>query len=290
MSTKEETQTSKDGPFRNNIVVGCVNFMPVLGDKDANIDKMTRLISEAKKMAVDLLVFPEMALTGYEVDAKSLAEAIPGPSIARLSKAIEGKSLYLVFGMPERGGNDRNVIYNTAVVLGPKGILGSYRKMHPFGGELEWATPGRELPLVQTDFGPVGVGICFDHYVFPEVARSYSVKGCRLIINPSAAGHFQGITDVPEAVMNQLKARVIENSVFLASANCVGVENPTEFFGQSVILGPKPGSVAYQIYAGPASDKEEELITAELDLTRVDQFGYMKQRQPACYGYLTSTE
>jgi predicted amidohydrolase len=263
--------------------------MPVLGNKDVNLKKMREYISNLSSDGVDFIVFPEMSVTGYEVDTQSLAEQIPGPSTNLLEKAAKESNVYVVAGMPERDKTNPTTIYNTAVLFGPKGMLGSYRKMHPFGPELEWAKPGEELPIWETEFGPIGIAICFDHYVFPEAPRAYAVKGCRLLINPSAAGHFEGITDVPEAVMNQLKARVIENMVFMASANTVGVQNPTEFFGQSVILGPKRGSVAYQVYAGPASDKKEEVITAELDLSLANQFGYMDQRHASCYNILAAT-
>lgn len=281
--------SNPDKQYRDDIKVACVNFVSDLGNKDANLAKMTRYISELSGKGVDLVVFPEMSITGYEVDAHALAEPIPGPSTTRLEKAAKENNILVIAGMPEQDKATPDTVYNVAVMFGPQGMLGHYRKMHPFGPELEWATPGAELPIWETDFGPIGIAICFDHYVFPEAPRAYAVKGCRLLINPSAAGHFEGITDVPEAVITQLKARVIENMVFMASANAVGVQNPTDFFGQSVILGPKPGSVAYQVYAGPASEKEEEVIIAELDLSLANQFGYMDQRKASCYSSLSKT-
>jgi predicted amidohydrolase len=281
--------SNPDKQYKDVIKVACVNFMAVLGDKDANLEKMTAYIKELSGQGADMVVFPEMSVSGYEVDAHSLAELIPGPATERLEQAARENGIYVIAGMPERDKTNAESVYNTAVIFGPEGMLGSYRKMHPFGPELEWAKPGEELPIWETNFGPIGIAICFDHYVFPEAPRAYAVKGCRLLINPSAAGHFEGITDVPEAVMTQLKARVIENMVFMVSANTVGVQNPTDFFGQSVILGPKPGSVAYQVYAGPASEKEEEVIMAELDLSLANQFGYMDQRHASCYSSLSAS-
>jgi len=289
MSSEINEKQKKIQQYKNNIKVACVNFMPELENKEANLQKIDDYISKLSIDKVNLIVFPEMALTGYEVEAQSLAEPIPGPSTDRIEKAAKENKVYIVAGMPERDKTNPDTIYNTAVIFGPKGMLGAYRKMHPFGTELEWAKPGEDLPIWETEFGPIGIAICFDHYVFPEAPRVYAVKGCRLLINPSAAGHFEGITGVPEAVMNQLKARVIENMVFMASANTVGVQNPTDFFGQSVILGPKPASVAYQVYAGPANDKKEEVITAELDLSLANQFGYMDQRHASCYSILAAT-
>lgn len=289
MNFESKAEQKVEEQLKDKVKVACVNFMPVLEDKDSNLSKMEDIISEMNEDGVDLIVFPEMALTGYEVDVLPLAEIIPGPSTQRLAKLIKRMNLNVIFGMPELHKTEQTIVYNTAVLLGRSGVLGTYRKMHPFGPELEWATPGKDFPVWETNFGPIGIGICFDNYVFPEVPRTYAVKGCRLFINISAAGHFEGISDVPEAVMNQLKARVIENMFFLASANIVGVENPTEFFGRSVIIGPKPASVFCQTYAGPASDKKEEVIVAELDLSLANQFGYMDQRHPSCYGCLASS-
>ena len=103
-----------------------------VGDKKHNINIIEKNVKEAKKRNANLVIFPELSLTGYVNRdlAYELAEPIPGPTIRSLEEVTKRENIYMVLGMPERSVKARAVLYNTAVLLGPDGFIGKYRKMH----------------------------------------------------------------------------------------------------------------------------------------------------------------
>lgn len=103
------------------------------GDKEHNIKSMKSRISQAKKMRADLVAFPELALTGYVIRDRiyELAESIPdGPSVRRIEEIARKEDIHVIFGMIERSLKTQAVLHNTAVLVGPKGYIGKYRKMY----------------------------------------------------------------------------------------------------------------------------------------------------------------
>ncbi|MFQ6087264.1 MAG: carbon-nitrogen hydrolase family protein, partial [Candidatus Bathyarchaeia archaeon] len=103
-----------------------------VGDKDYNIRKIQRYVEQAKKKRASLIVFPELALTGYVCRdlVYELAEPIPGPSVHRLEAVAKKENMHIVFGMLEKSSKAKTVLYNTAVLISPKGFIGKYQKMH----------------------------------------------------------------------------------------------------------------------------------------------------------------
>jgi predicted amidohydrolase len=259
----------------NPVTVACINFKLSGGDKTLALGKIKYLTLKAARQGANIILFPELALTGLPPDdAVSLfAEKIPGPSSEEIAALAAQMNIYVVFGMLEQDQNDSSIVYNSAVVIGPEGIIGRYRKVHPFA-PFEKYTHGTEFPIFETPYGPIGVGICYDTYCFPEVCRSYAVRGVKLYLNPTAVPLGLECSDEAELCMTMLGARAVENQMFIASAGIVGKDTveglgETTFLGNSVILGPKPGYSSYHIYAGPASGTDEEIIISELDLTAV---------------------
>lgn len=249
------------------VSVASINFKAKLGDKTANLSRMEDLIIKAANKGAKIIVFPETATTGHAFPpemAPSLAEKIPGKSTERIAQLAARYDVYVVFGMVEHG-ND-NLIYNSAAVVGPTGLLGVYRKVHIFTMET-WASNGSKYPIFETRYGPIAVGICWELFCFPEVARIYAIKGARLMITLTAAPGFGNVKDTQDFMIAQLGARAQENGMFIVSADLVGIEGKVPFAGYSVILGPKPGLMMPHIYAGPASGTEEEILTATLDLS-----------------------
>ena len=186
--------------FQDLVTIATVNFTSVYGDAKATLDKMTSNVIEAAAQGADLVVFPELALLGCggctECAAiegacekhQQLAETVPGPSSMALAELAREHDLYIVFGLHERDAEDPTKLYNAAAVVGPEGVMGSYRKVHL--GEPPWVTegitfkPGTSLPLFPTRFGPMGVQICYDFWFNPELTRLLALKGARLIACP----------------------------------------------------------------------------------------------------------
>ena len=119
----------------------------------------------------------------------NLAEPIPGPSTERVEKLCREHGVHIIFGMPEES-DVKGVLHNTAVLVGPKGIIGKYRKVHlpthTVFEEKRYYRPGQAAPVFDTRFGPIGLTICYDLY-FPELTRLLALQGAQLIIAISAS-------------------------------------------------------------------------------------------------------
>lgn len=284
------------GPHKNRVTVACVNFKPAGGDKANALERIKEFTEKASREGANLILFPELALTSLPSEelVPQFAETIPGPSTEEVAKLAAQLKAYVTFGMLECDQKDSRIVYNAAVMIGPAGILGSYRKIHPFA-PFETYERGRKLPIFETSYGPIGIGICYDTYCFPEVCRAYAVRGVRLYLNPTAVPLGLECNDEAELCMTMLGARCVENQMFIATAGIVGkdrVEGLGEvtLLGRSTILGPKAGYSSYQVYAGPASGTEEEIIMSELDLSAVSTSplvsNILSHRHPEMYAEL----
>lgn len=222
-----------------------------------------------------MVVFPEMALTGYDDIATTpkekkmqsqLAEIIPGPSTEEIAELAKKYNIYVFVGMPERDKDDSTTIYNSLAVFSPQGLEGSYRKMHLPAPEPNWATRGEKPMMIDTPWGPVGVSICYDSYCFPEMLRYYVAKGARLVINSTALAKCHG----PNLGRASLEPNSYINGVFIASANLGGLDVNNYFWGGSSIIGPSRKTWAPHYYAGMPFNadgaEEEGMYTATIDL------------------------
>ena len=196
------------------------------------------------------------------------AETIPGPAteeIARLAKELD---IYVIFGMPERDANDPNLRYISVAVVGPEGILGSYRKIH-LGGPPRWTEtycfqPGNSVPVFVTKYGPIGIQICADFWHFPELSRILAFKGARMIFNPSGSGVSPGKVDM---MTYGTAARGMEVNAYIISVNHVGKEKTISYYGHSTIAGPQMPRFC-KIYAQGGDD--EEIVWATLNFEALE--------------------
>lgn len=237
-----------------------------IGDKEHNLDVMKRNIKQAKNQGANLIVFPELALTGYVCrdTLYELAEPIPaGESIRRLEEIAKKEAIHVVFGALERSEKAHATLYNTAVLLGPNGFIGKYQKMHlpthSVFEEKRYFRLGYQTPVFETEIGKLGLIICYDVF-FPEITRLLRLKGSQLIICISAS------PGVRRTFFETLTAaRAIENTAFLVYVNLVGVENGLQFWGGSRIVAPN-GKITSQ-----AKYDEEDLVIGKIDYADLKQ-------------------
>jgi Predicted amidohydrolase len=255
--------------YEDIVTVAAINFQPKWGNKADNLRRMKGYVTAAAKQGADIILFPETALTGYGVKdddpvmQRDNAETVPGPSTLELAELTKKYGVYVVVGMPERDAKDAGVIYNSAAVMGPEGVIGAYRKIHPAAKESMWAAKGSEPLMFDTPWGPVGVGICYDSYCFPELARYYRALGSRLYLNATAIHNVERWEDL---YYPTLKARSIENGMFVASSNLVGDDLDTYFPGASMIVGPH-NKFGCEYKAEPVVN-QEAVVIATLDLSQ----------------------
>ncbi len=260
--------------------VGFYQFAPAFGDAVANLGTVEKAL---RGVEADLLVLPELMTTGYQFvsaeEALDLAEEIPkGPTTRLLAEIAADKQMHLVAGLAERADGRA---YNSAVLVGPRGHVGTYRKVHLFSEETLWFAPGTEGFIVW-DIGSarVGIMICFD-WIVPEAARALALKGADLIAHPANLV----LPYCPDAMVT----RCLENRVWAVTANRIGTEarggkTPLRFIGQSEVVSPR-GEILYR-----ASFDQEELRVVEIDPSaardkRLNPYNDLfAQRRPELYG------
>ena len=244
--------------------VACLQFEPVVGEKQRNLDASVRLIEAAAAEGALLIVLPELCNSGYVFETReeafSLAEAVPGgPSCAAWIAVAQRLGVTLVAGIAERDGN---ALYNAAVVIGPDGYIGTFRKVHLWNAENLFFEPGNlGFPVFNTPHGRIGVAICYDIW-FPETFRIQALKGADIVCVPTNWVPIPGQAPGREAMATILAmAAAHSNSIFIACADRVGTERGQLFEGQSVVVGCTGWPVA-----GPASRSAEEIVIADVDL------------------------
>ncbi len=235
--------------------VGYYQNDPEFGKVDENLERITAALEEAE---ADLIVLPELCATGYQFvsqdEVNRLAEPIPdGPTTKRLCEIAKRKKMIIVAGLPERAGP---ACFNSAVIVGPQGVIGSYRKSHLFFEETLYFTPG-DTGFLVWDIGQarIGVMICFDWY-YPEAARTLALKGAEIICHPSNLV----LPNCPDS----MPVRCLENRVFAVTCNRTGHEarggkDRLTYIGNSEIVTPR-GVILHR-----ASRDQEELCVREID-------------------------
>jgi predicted amidohydrolase len=244
--------------------VTMVQRAPALLNKEENLKTIEKEVLKAGKKGSDLVMFGELFLTGYRIKDRvsQLAETSSGLSIKRIAKVAKCSGCHVLFGMPEKDQRVRGLIYNSAVLVSPKGKVDVYRKWFlpnfgPFEEKIHY-TPGKGLRVFDTDIGRIGVFICYDIF-FPELAKAYALMGAELLAVISAAPSSSRFF-----FEHLAQARAIENAMPLAYCNLVGVEEGLKFFGGSVLVGARGGILA------KAKVYEEEVLTGEVDPAEVD--------------------
>jgi predicted amidohydrolase len=260
------------------ITIALAQTAPVLNDNEENLRRMISIIQRiCSEQPTDLIVFPELAVTGYEcgLNFTRLAERVTGHAVSYLAGKAAEFSVHLVFGLPVKE-KVESILYNAVVFVGPDGeLIGDYRKLHLRGEERLAFRPGYRMPVFETQFGPIGIMIGWD-MAFPEVARSLTLDGADLIL---VAGAWEA--SAMEEWRAYTTARACENAVYLAAANRVGEEPSYSFGGGSVLVGPRGGR--HTVLDEPV----EGYAVATVDLDEVrrvrEESQLLQCRQPAAY-------
>lgn len=255
-------------------------FHPRFGRKEDNLHTVRQA---SGKEDIDLLVLPEFFATGYqfvsEAEVAELSERIPdGDTTQALLELSRQHHIYIVAGLPEAADG---VFYNSAVLTGPEGLIGVYRKTHLFFEENLFFTPGNTGFLVRdTPIGRIGIMICFDWF-FPESMRTLALMGAEVVAHPSNLV----LPFCPDA----MPVRCLENRIFAITANRTGTESRKQgqsltFIGKSEIVSPNGNILAR------APEDQEVLIVSDIDPhvsrdKKLNEYNdILKDRRPALYG------
>jgi len=261
---------------------GLYQFAPSFGNKDENLKKVLSAVKDAE---LDLLVLPEFFTTGYQFVSKdevaALSEQIPeGHTTQFLSELSRQKDIYIVAGLPER---EAGRFFNSAVLIGPDGFIGVYRKTHLFSEEKFFFNPGDSgFKVWDTKIGHIGIMICFDWF-FPESMRVLALMRADIVAHPANLV----LPYCPYA----MPLRCLENRVYAITANRIGEEKRKEgqslkFIGQSLVASPE-GKVLIR-----ASEDEEVLLIVDIEpeLSRnkslTDFNNIIDDRRPEMYSHI----
>jgi predicted amidohydrolase len=234
--------------------VGFVQFSPVFGNPERNLQLIRENISKAD--SADLLVLPELALTGYTFEdseeAYSLSEEVGDELTSELVRIAGENSVTMAVGFLEREGKH---LYNSSILVGVEGIIGVYRKIHLFREEKSIFKGGNTgFPVFKINDVKVGLLVCFD-WIFPEAMRTLALKGADIILHSANL--------VLPYYQKAAVTRAIENRVFIVLANRTGIEErfgiKNEFTGRSEVVDPG-GNIVLQ-----AGEKDEGIFTADIN-------------------------
>jgi predicted amidohydrolase len=244
--------------------VACVQMRPEIGEPERNIRRSVELVSAAVAEGASLVVLPELCSSGYVFDSRAEAwanaEEIPGGRACREWEDLcRRHGIHLVAGIAERSGSK---LFNSSVVFGPDGHIGTFRKVHLWNRENLFFEPGDlGFPVFSTPLGRIATFICYDGW-FPESYRECALRDADIICVPTNWVPIPGQAEDRPAMATVLcMANAHSNSVYIAAADRVGSERGQPFIGQSVIVGYTGWPLA-----GPASAVDEEIIYADLDL------------------------
>ena len=246
------------------------------GDLAANLATVTRMTEEAKRRGSDAVIFPELWSTGYDLTrAGKYASPITSGLFADLSALAARTGIFILGSTMSLLGE--NKFGNTLTVFSPEGkLLADYSKIHLFRlmDEEKYLTAGDKPILVDIPFGRAGLAICYD-LRFPELFRGYALAGAEMTFLPAEWPN-------PRLVHWQtlVRARAIENQMFMFACNRVGRDPRNEFFGHSMAVDPWGEILA-------EGGEGEELLTLTVDLSKVQEarrrIPILSDRRPEVY-------
>ncbi|QWU15574.1 nitrilase-related carbon-nitrogen hydrolase [Paenibacillus sophorae] len=263
------------------VKLALVQFESALMDVAANVRKGLKFVEQASREGADLIVFPELFVTGYDTDViggryHELAEDTGGLTVGAFREAARTHNINIVIPMALK--RSEGGIANGAVIIRRNGELaGTYSKVHLWEDERKVFKPGDVCAPYELDFGKLGVLICYDAG-FPEAARTLALQGAKLIVTPSAFS----LEDKHRWDI-YYPARALENTCFVAGINGVSREGGLRLFGNNKLANPRGELILSGIL------NEEGMQVLEIDLDEADECSkltpYLRDLRMDTYGY-----
>lgn len=238
------------------IKVGLVQYAPEWEEPENNIIKLNELLNE-KLTSEDLIIFPEMTLTGFTMNSVNYAEEIDGSGTQFFMNVSRKFKKHFIVGIIE---NDNGNYYNSLIHF-DKGLINArYRKIHPFSfvNEQKHYSSSKELVISQINKTSIGLSVCYD-LRFPELYRLYAKEQCEIMVDIAN----WPVTRI-EHWKHLLKSRAIENQCYMIGVNRVGKDNLATYNGCSAIYDPMGNEVLM-------CPDEENIFSVELDLEKVKE-------------------
>jgi omega-amidase len=281
--------------MKERVKVSLVQFACAHLDRETNARRMAEfVVDEGRNHGADLVVFPELASTGYveahpdAAFAKALqeqSELIPGPTTEALGEAARAGDTYVIAGVSELHPTIPHVLLNAAVLIGPAGeLVGVQRKVHACLAEKNYYGEGDSIEVFDTTIGKLGINVCYDAR-FPEVARVQALAGAEIIASIWASP-VQGTKVPTTSIQERTATRAMENALYFLGCNRSGDEGARHFYGRSAVASPSGELIAV------SENDEEEVLRAELTADGLAaQRAYLtifRDRRPDLYGPIVS--
>lgn len=257
----------------DRIKAAAIQFNVKQGDQEANLDYVRKALERVAAEGAQLAVLPEMWSSGFAYRQLNELATKTAAIVKELLELSARLKLVIVGSMPEPNGDK---VFNAIHVIDNGKLSGVYRKMHLFTllGEDRAFSGGDNWLLAETTIGKIGVMVCYD-IRFPELSRRLALEGASVICVPA-----QWPKPRDEQWRTLLRARAIENQLFIVACNASGLIGKLDFFGMSMIIDPTGVVIA------DAGDEEHEIV-ADMDMNVMkkyrEQIPCFNDRKPDCY-------
>lgn len=272
-----ELKYKQEGGMARKVKIAIAQTISKLGDIVYNVEKSERYIRQAAKQHSDIICFPELFITGYNLELLkdnviSSSRKYHQFTYNKISQAAKTNKIHVIASFVDIK-DDKS--YIMAILFGPDGEeIGHYYKSHGFAMDKKYFEQGTEYPVFQTSFGNIGILVCYD-IGFPETARTLCLKGAEIIFIPSAWRiQEEHVWDL------NIPSRALENQLFTVGVNRAGHEEDLHLFGRSKVCNPF-GQVVFEM-----DYDTEELGICQIDLDEIKQYrswGYLVDRRPEIY-------
>lgn len=270
-----------------DLKVAAVNFRAELGAIDDNLSRMEAWVRRLADQGAEMVCFPEMSLCGYDHSprVRSFAQPVPGPITERLQTMATREGTIVLAGLVETDAADR--LFISQVIVGPEGLIGTYRKAHLGPFERETFSAGDEVPVFATDACSFGVQLCYDTH-FPEMSSVQGLAGAEVLFFPFASPHGDPQTR-RERIMRYLPARAYDNTCYVVTCNLAGWDagrSRRPFPGTALIVSPK-GELMNEQVGWEEGAAVATLSAAELRRIQGTRMGHFRaHRRPKLYSAL----